>query len=160
MWDLNSPRTRIKPVSPALAGRFLTTGQRSPKLLSKQPLNSSSSFQIFHPAYKFFPDSEGGVPPKWGGGHKTEDRGSRKQISGREVGAGGRCGGWIPRITSEVLHQVTEVKAMARRCKGDGGMLTRKETKPGQTGATQTSRQIPLRTGDKTGTIWASDEFE
>lgn len=63
------------------------------------------------------------------------------------------CGGWIPRVTSEILHQVTEVKGMARRCKGDGGMRTRKETKPGQTGTTQTSRQIPLRTGDKTGTI-------
>ena len=36
---------------------------------------------------------------------------------------------------------------------GDGRMLTRPETKPGQTGATQTSRQIPLRTGDKTGPI-------
>lgn len=31
-------------------------------------------------------------------------------------------------------------------------MLTRPETGPGQTGATQTSGQIPLRTEDKTGT--------
>ena len=39
-------------------------------------------------------------------------------------------------------------------------MLSGPERNPGQTGVAQTSRQIPLRTGDKTGNIQASDEFE
>ena len=31
----------------------------------------------------------------------------------------GRGGGWIPRITSEILHRVTEVRRMARVTKGE-----------------------------------------
>ena len=40
-------------------------------------------------------------------------------IMGEEVQILGGGGGWIPRITSEILHQVTEVRRMARVTEGE-----------------------------------------
>ena len=92
-----------------------------------------------------------------------EGRGSRKQISGRE--ARGYSQGNIREIPdADQFRDPTPGKRGKGDAQGhrgrDGRMLSGPERNPGQTGVAQTSRQIPLRTGDKTGNIQASDEFE